>query len=299
MLTSNGLGLQRKIASLGSSFGATVQSFRGGLSRHSFTARRIAPHAHSSAQPLWSRPEIGQYRLRLATTEQDRGNACRLRFEVFNLELGEGLAASYATGLDQDRFDMVCDHLLIEDMRDGSIVGTYRMQSGTMAKRHFGYYSAREFDFAPFSHLRPMILELGRASIASEHRSSEVLTLLWRGITQYAQNNGLRYLLGCSSLNTADADTGWAIYHQLTPFLARPEFQTKPTKPFRLTPPSSSQLPAAKIPKLLKTYLAVGSRICAPPAFDREFGTIDFLTLIDLEEMTPAAKSRFCHTLPQ
>lgn len=299
MLTSNGLGLQRKLASLGSSFGATVQSFRGGLSRPSFTARRIAPHAHSSAQPLWSRPEIGQYRLRLATTEQDRRNACRLRFEVFNLELGEGLAASYATGLDQDRFDMVCDHLLIEDMRDGSIVGTYRMQSGTMAKRHFGYYSAREFDFAPFSHLRPMILELGRASIASEHRSSEVVTLLWRGITQYAQNNGLRYLLGCSSLNTADADTGWAIYHQLTPFLARPEFQTKPTKPFRLTPPSSSQLPAAKIPKLLKTYLAVGSRICAPPAFDREFGTIDFLTLIDLEEMTPAAKSRFCHTLPQ
>ena len=38
------------------------------------------------------------------------------------------------------------------------------------------------------------------------------------------------------------------------------------------------------MPKLLKTYLAIGARICAPPAWDREFGTIDFLTLLDLED---------------
>jgi putative hemolysin len=37
-----------------------------------------------------------------------------------------------------------------------------------------------------------------------------------------------------------------------------------------------------KVPKLLKTYLAIGARIAAPPAWDREFRTIDFLTLLDL-----------------
>lgn len=297
--------MQRKLTSLGASLGATVKrSFRKGRPlpfwpHGAFPAQlvsRALPSPVAPKQPLWTRPEIGQYRLRLAMTEEDRLRACRLRFEVFNLELGEGLASSYATGLDQDKFDMVCDHLLIEDMRDRSIVGTYRMQSGTMAKRHFGYYSAREFDLSPFEPVRPMVLELGRASIASEHRSHEVLTLLWRGITQYAQNNGLRYMLGCSSLNTNDPDTGWAIYSQLTSFLAKPEFQTTPTKAFRLAPASTPELPAAKVPKLLKTYLAVGSRICGAPALDQEFGTIDFLTLLDLEEMSPAAKSRFCHT---
>jgi len=33
------------------------------------------------------------------------------------------------------------------------------------------------------------------------------------------------------------------------------------------------------VPKLLRTYLAIGARICGPPAIDREFKTIDFLTL--------------------
>src|SRR6202012_5713025 len=32
--------------------------------------------------------------------------------------------------------------------------------------------------------------------------------------------------------------------------------------------------------KLLRAYLAIGAKICGPPAIDREFGTIDFLTLL-------------------
>ncbi len=43
-----------------------------------------------------------------------------LRFQVFNLELNEGLAQSYATGLDADPFDAVCDHLLVEHAADAA-----------------------------------------------------------------------------------------------------------------------------------------------------------------------------------
>ena len=48
-----------------------------------------------------------------------------------------------------------------------------------------------------------------------------------------------------------------------------------------------------KVPKLLKTYLAIGARIAAPPAWDREFRTIDFLTLLDLKLLSAAARNRF------
>jgi putative hemolysin len=48
-----------------------------------------------------------------------------------------------------------------------------------------------------------------------------------------------------------------------------------------------------KVPKLLKTYLAIGARICGPPAWDRDFGTIDFLTLLDLRLISPSARNRF------
>ena len=151
----------------------------------------------------------------MAESVEDRDAACRLRFKVFNLELGEGLESSYATGMDTDTFDLFCEHLLVEEKLTRRIVGTYRMQSGTSAAHNVGYYSAQEFKLDPYEPLRAGILELGRASIDREHRTPEVLILLWRGIAQYATDMGLRYLIGCSSLNSRDPQEGWQVYRQL------------------------------------------------------------------------------------
>ncbi len=63
--------------------------------------------------------EVGRYRLRLAQGIDDREAACRLRFKVFNIEMGEGLERSYETGLDTDHFDAFCEHLLVEDKKEG------------------------------------------------------------------------------------------------------------------------------------------------------------------------------------
>ena len=256
--------------------------------------------------------EVGRYRVRLANSAEDRAAACRLRFKVFNIELGEGLDASYETGLDVDQFDPICEHLLVEDKTDRRVVGTYRLQSGATAARNLGYYSEQEFSFAPYEALREGILELGRASIDRDHRTPEVLTLLWRGIAQYATDMGLRYLVGCSSLTSQDPAEGWQMYRQLEHFRVSPEFETEPTAKFACPtehegapaqqPPCLESNPAdmlltapaqVKVPKLLKTYLAIGARICAPPAWDREFGTIDFLTLLDLRLISPSARNRF------
>jgi putative hemolysin len=260
---------------------------------------------------------VGRYRVRLAESAADREAACRLRFRVFNIELGEGLESSYQTGLDTDEFDPVCEHLLVEDKQETSplrrIVGTYRMQSGTTAGRNRGYYSEQEFSFAPYEPLRPGILELGRASIDREHRTPEVLTLLWRGIAQYATDMGLRYLIGCSSLTSQDPAEGWQMYCQLEHYRVSPEFATEPTASFACPSEkageSAQHLPNApeanivesqvKVPKLLKTYLAIGARIGAPPAWDRAFGTIDFLTILDLKTVSPSARHRFLAPLTQ
>ncbi len=250
--------------------------------------------------------EVGRYRVRLAETVADRDAACRLRFKVFNIEMGEGLESSYQTGLDTDRFDLFCEHLLVEEKATGRIVGTYRMQSGETAARNLGYYSEQEFHFEPYEALRAGILELGRASIDREHRTPEVLTLLWRGIAQYATDMGLRYLVGCSSLTSKNPSEGWQVYHQLEHYRVPPEFATEPTAAYacpREQDGASAQtasraanaaLPALpKVPKLLRTYMAIGARICATPAWDREFGSIDFLTLLDLKLLSSAARNRF------
>jgi putative hemolysin len=237
--------------------------------------------------------ELGNYHVRLAETHDEREAACRLRFAVFNLELGEGLASSWRTGLDQDRFDLVCDHLIVEDRSCGQVVGTYRMQSGVTAFENLGYYTEQEFDVTPYRNIRSQVLELGRASIHREHRTSEVLMLLWRGIAQYARSCGLRYLIGCSSLNSRDPQEGWSLYRQLGDFLTDEPLRTRPQPAFALPPCLDKATPPVKVPRLLRTYIAVGARICGQPAWDREFGTIDFLTLLDLAHLSPAARSRF------
>ena len=276
---------------------------------------------HISTGPLPLTPrkprihaEVGRYRLRLAESQRDRDAACRLRFKVFNIELSEGLESSYETGMDADQFDLFCEHLLVEDKQESDpsrrVVGTYRMQSGATAARNLGYYSEQEFSFAAYEPLRADILELGRASIDREHRTPEVLTLLWRGIAQYASDMGLRYLVGCSSLNSKDPAEGWQAYRQLERYRVSPEFETEPTAgyacPSEQGGPDAQPSPQpedlslrnpsptlSKVPKLLKTYVAIGARICGPPAWDREFGTIDFLTLLDLKLLSPSARNRF------
>ena len=93
------------------------------------------------------------YVARLAQSAEEVRRAQRLRFEVFNLELNEGLVESHFTGLDADRFDNVCDHLIVEHVATDEIVGTYRLQTGVHAAANIGYYSERKFDFAPLRNL--------------------------------------------------------------------------------------------------------------------------------------------------
>ncbi|MBL9126863.1 MAG: hypothetical protein JNL97_04420, partial [Verrucomicrobiales bacterium] len=51
--------------------------------------------------------------------------------------------------------------------------------------------------------------------------------------------------------------------------------------------------PPPRIPKLLAAYLSIGARICGPPAIDREFKTIDFLTVMDLQTLPPHVVQRY------
>ena len=233
-----------------------------------------------------ARPAVAQrYQLRLARDRADLLAAQTLRFLVFNVEMNEGLEASYATCRDADPFDDVCDHLVVEDRPSGDIVGTYRLQTGAMAAANRGFYSAGEFDLAPLAGLGPQIVELGRACVHSQHRTIAVLALLWHGIADYARQRGSRYLMGCSSLPGVDAPVGAAAYSQLMRAHLAPEpWRTLPLPTYRCPLDAIAPEPV-RIPRLLSGYFSLGAKICGPPALDREFRTIDFLTLMDLDAL--------------
>ena len=233
------------------------------------------------------------YNARLACDASDVRAAQALRYAVFNLELNEGLAASHATGLDADRFDEACDHLLVEHVSTGTIVGTYRLQDGRRAAARLGYYSEQEFDFGPFEPIRTQLVELGRACVHQQHRNLVVLGMLWKGIAEYARARGARYLCGCSSISSQDPAVGASAYADLCrKHLIDPTWRTKPLSAYECPLDALAEEPP-HIPKLLRAYLSIGAKICGPPALDPQFKTIDFLTLLDLHAMPPVVRARF------
>ena len=234
-----------------------------------------------------------QYAPRLARNREEIRAAQALRFQVFNLELNEGLEQSYATGLDEDPFDSVCDHLVVEHLPSANIVGTYRLQSGRDAATQLGYYCAQEFEFQVFEPLRAEMIELGRACVHPQHRNLVVLGLLWKGIADYARLRGARYLFGCSSITSQDPAVGASAYTDLCRrYLVSPAWRTRPLPAYDCCLDHLAAEPV-KIPKLLRAYLALGAKICGPPALDREFKTIDFLTLLDLETLPLLVRQKF------
>ena len=244
----------------------------------------------------------GSYRLRFGRTSADLAAVQRLRFEVFNRELGEGLAASWATGRDADPWDALFHHIVIEHTPSGEIVGSYRVQTGDMAEQHGGFYSEAEFDLSrlPRDQLREAV-EIGRACVHAAHRNGRVLHLLWRGLAAYLRWNGKRYLFGCCSLPTLEPAIGAAVWRQLKlEGFVSGSCSVAPQHGLgcNLRGAPARELHRNEIPPLFQSYLDLGAEVCGPPAIDAEFGSVDFFVLLDVEQLDARARATFFRDLP-
>jgi len=233
----------------------------------------------------------GRYRMRFAAGDDDLDAILRLRFDVFNLELGEGMDASFETGRDEDEFDPLCHHLMVEEAATGRLVGTYRMMTSSMAARGAGFYSAGEFylGLLPDAVLDHSI-EAGRACIHAEFRDRQVLFLLWKGLASYMAWNRKRYLFGCCSLTSQDPAVGVGALARLAAEGAVDRdlrVVPLPGLECRLTPEDARPAGATRLPILFRTYLRHGAKVLGAPAIDREFKTIDFFTCLDVATMAP------------
>lgn len=234
--------------------------------------------------------ESGAYTLEFAQTEQELDDILRLRFEVFNLELGEGLDESYITGRDEDDLDRVFHHLLIRSSKTGEVVGTYRMQTGAMAEQHAGFYSAGEFNLEGLPQdILDQAVEIGRACVAKDHRNGRVLHLLWKGLASYLTWNDKRYLFGCCSLTSQDRALGARVhaYLQREGYLWPAGLVTPlPELACLADDADDPSAEGVHIPALFQSYLNLGATVCGPPAIDTLFKTIDFLVLFDKTKLS-------------
>jgi len=242
----------------------------------------------------------GAFEVKLASTLAELDAAMRLRFEVFNLELQEGLSSSYDKGYDSDHYDSYCDHLIIKDLKLDKVVGTYRLLRQSVAEQQIGFYSENEFDLSNLKKLPEGLLELGRSCIAGTHRTYATINLLWNAIGRYATQYDLGYLFGCGSLHYSEIEEVQPIYSYLRRrYLAPEKFRVYPLESCRMAVSDElrempeSGMVLRKLSPIMKGYLRAGALICGPPAFDAEFGTADVLVLLEMKTMAGRYRQHF------
>jgi L-ornithine Nalpha-acyltransferase len=246
--------------------------------------------------------------VRLALSPEDVKAAQRLRYLVFYEELSASASAeTLKTQLDQDRFDDVCDHLLVvkdnspDDGRgtaviDGNLVGTYRLLRHDVAAAHGGFYSEAEFDLAPVleRHQDLRFLEVGRSCVAEGFRDKPVAELLWQGIWNYVRHHKLDVMLGCASLPGIDVD---ALADELTflahvsPAPAAWHVAALPHHKIEMKRKSFADINQRAVlknlPTLIKAYLRLGCYIGDGAVVDRQFNTTDVLIVLPVSAINP------------
>jgi putative hemolysin len=240
----------------------------------------------------------GAHEVRLAATEAEIEAGLALRYRVFYEEMGarpsDGVRES---GLDQDRFDAVADHLLVLDHARGpgpqAVVGTYRLIRRPAAAHVGGFYSATEYDIAPILAVPGEILELGRSCVSADYRTRPTMQLLWRGIAAYVFHHGIDLMFGCASLPGTDADRlalplSYLAAHHMAPAGLRPRARPELYVPMQRLPEAAIDQRAAlqELPPLIKGYLRLGGWVGDGAVIDHQFNTTDVCVVVKTDQVT-------------
>ncbi len=254
----------------------------------------------------------GSLEVRLAQDLAEVRAAQKLRYRIFYEEMAARPTPFMAREKrDFDRYDPVCDHLLVIDHdRHGEerVVGTYRLLRQEIAERYDGFYSAGEYDLTPLMGgafqermgERRQLLELGRSCVHPDYRNNLTISLLWKGIAGYLAEYNIGYMFGCASLPGTDPERHRIplayLYHEHRcpdAFLVRalPERHV----PMDILKPGEYDVRQARrmLPPLIKGYLRLGCFIGDGAVVDEQFGTTDVFILLPVEQVSRRYSRRF------
>jgi putative hemolysin len=253
----------------------------------------------------------GALEVRLAETEHEVEQAQRLRYTVFYEEMS-ALPSPRMRELrrDFDKYDDVCDHLLVVDRdahdEDGQplVVGTYRLTRKKDADKVGGFYTSSEYDLSAMLAGLPegfKCLELGRSCILKSYRARPgTMQLLWKGLMAYVARFDIDLMFGCASLPGTDVEEmalPLAYLHHFHPMPAHLKVRAQPglyVEMNRIPKEAIDEREGIRsLPAMLKGYVRAGCCIGEGAVIDRQFGTTDVFIYFPLSGIDARYKSRF------
>jgi putative hemolysin len=253
----------------------------------------------------------GALEVRLAETEHEVEQAQRLRYTVFYEEMS-AIPSPRMRELkrDFDKYDDVCDHLLVVDRdahdEDGQplVVGTYRLTRRKDADKVGGFYTSSEYDLTPMLAGLPegtKYLELGRSCILKSYRARPgTMQLLWKGLMAYVARFDIDLMFGCASLPGIDVEEMALPLSYLHHFHPMPQHLRVRAQPElfvdmnRIAKDAIDEREGIRsLPPMLKGYVRAGCCIGEGAVIDRQFSTTDVFIYFPLSGIDARYKSRF------
>jgi len=242
---------------------------------------------------------LGSLTTRLARDFHELKEAQRVRYEVFCEELSARQSIDRDKRLEQEKHDLICDHLLVLEkngLGNPKIVGTQRFLVKQASDSHLEFRSQTEFDLEDLARRHPVkrFMELGRSCILNSHRSKRTIELMWHGTWAYAVQKQVDVMTGCASFYASDVTQ---ISDQLG-FLStlsseRDEWKVRPTQEnaIKISQFEKSGIDPRQairgLPPLIKGYLRLGAYFSEHAVMDEEFGTIDVAVILPVGNINP------------
>lgn len=284
-----------------------------GLPKRPGALRSRMPFGEARTAPTKVYGRIGDLEVRLARTKADVKRAQRLRYDVFYREMSaKPSIKAQLRRRDEDRYDAICDHLLVVDLaphaEDGTrrtwrakrqprVIGTYRVLRQEVADRASGFYTQGEYDIAPLIAARSpgyRFMELGRSCVLKPYRNKRTVELLWHGLWTYVREHKVDVMIGCASFEGTDpAEHAMALSFLYHYALAPPEWRVKahPHMSTEMNLIAKDKVDARAalkaLPPLIKGYLRLGAKVGDGAVIDRQFGTTDVLIVLPVESIDP------------
>lgn len=220
----------------------------------------------------------GRYAVRLAAGAQDVEACQRLRHRAFR----------GGDGIDLDRFDAHCRHVMVED--GGRLSATCRVQRIDGPEGAELSYSAQFYDLNEFLTTGGPFLEIGRFCIAPDvDQPSDVLRLIWAALTRIVDREGVAVMFGCSSFAGCDPARHEAALSLLAALHLGPDGTrplAKAAQAFRIRP-ADAVATAAGMPPLLRSYLLMGGWVGEDAVIDHDLDTLHVFTAVRIADIPP------------
>jgi len=216
---------------------------------------------------------------------EDIRKAFELRYRIFAEEMG---AEMQEQGIDKDRFDDVCHHLIVKDEDSGAIVGYSRIITNNAAEQAGSFYTQTEFDLSNVLVPGKTYMEIGRTCVDSTFRSGAVIALLWARLGQFMMENQIDYLMGCASIPLSIDKGESAPAMAIINYLREKHFtdENQRVYPKHPLPKLDTDLNGKDlVPALLKAYLRIGCKVCGEPHWDKDFNVADVVVLLDRQNI--------------